>query len=205
MSNLSLRTIGITGGIACGKSTVCDYLSQKHDCLILDADVLARSVVSPLSPVLESIHSRYGTDILTSAGELNRQRLGEIIFHDADERRWLESMIHPEVRRNLIEGRDRYWTTHSQPSQPLIMSIPLLFESGMEDLVTEVWVITCTPTQQRNRLIARNRLSISDAAARIQSQWPLSAKIKRASLVIDNSRTRQDVYQQVDVALRAPG
>lgn len=205
LNRSALRIIGITGGIACGKSTVADYLERHYHCKILDADRYARDAVTPPSPILVAIQKRYGDDILTQSGELDRAQLGQIIFHDGRERQWLEGLIHPYVRQQLAHERDRYAACLDsplrQPVSPLVMVIPLLFESQMEDLVTEIWVIACTTPEQRQRLIDRNGLSVEQAEARIQSQWPLAEKIKRASTVIHNSGDRAQLYQQIDVAL----
>lgn len=202
MTDHPARIIGLTGGIACGKSTVSDYLAQRHHCIILDADLYAREAVSPESPILKALEERYGSDILLATGELNRTKLGEIIFNDAQERYWLEHVIHPYVRQRLIQDRDRH--LKNQTRHPLVLVIPLLFESGMEDLVTEIWVVFCTTDQQQQRLMARNGLAQKQAQARIQSQWPLADKMKQATITIDNSGRRDQVYQQVDQALLTP-
>ena len=194
--------IGLTGGIACGKSTVSDYLMGEYGCQILDADIFAREALSPELPLVDQIKTRYGPSVLTGTGGVDRNQLGRIIFNDTKERQWLESIIHPVVRQKLIQGCDRYQTQHAiAPLKPLVLSIPLLFESRMEDLVTEIWVVTCPPEEQRQRLMTRNQLSEADADARILSQWPTAEKVKRATVVIDNSKDREHVYRQVDQAL----
>ena len=158
----------------------------------------------PCSPFLEVIASRYGPNILTSTGALDREKLGQIIFANRTERQWLESLIHPFVREQLSQGRDRYRVqleSSQSPMPPLVMVVPLLFESQMEDLVTESWVVNCSLDQQHSRLRGRNHLSADEAEARIQSQWPLADKLRLASVVIDNSRDQAHLYRQVDLAM----
>lgn len=202
MSNQNSRIIGLTGGIACGKTTVSTYLEQQHHCAILDADRYARNAVSKTSQGLQLIHTRYGSSILNQDGELNRTKLGQIIFQDDREREWIEQLIHPYVRQQLESERTRYLNQQPQSNPPriLVMDIPLLFESNMEDLVTEIWVVTCSLTQQQQRLMARNGLSLSQANRRIQSQWPLQEKIKRTSIILNNGQDRTQLYRQVDYA-----
>jgi dephospho-CoA kinase len=199
------RRIGLTGGIATGKTTVSRYLETVHHLPILDADIYARRVVEPGTPTLSRIALRYGPGILCSDGTLNRQQLGNIIFRDAAERDWLEQQIHPQVRdlfREKIQA-------HPCPQFPtLVLAIPLLFEARMTDLVTEIWVVTCPLEQQIARLMHRDRsdqsvhLSQEQAQMRINSQLPLEQKIALADQVLDNSSTLDSLHQQIDRALQ---
>lgn len=200
----SSRIIGLTGGIASGKSTVAKYLEQQHHCTILDADLYARDAVAPSSPLLQLIQDRYGAKILDPKRELNRQQLGQIIFNDEHERQWLEQLIHPYVRQQLEQQRTHYLNQQafSTASTVLVMVIPLLFESHMDNLVTEIWVVSCSTSQQQQRLMDRNNLSFQQANARIQSQWPLEDKIARASVVLHNRCDRAQLYRQIDAAIR---
>ncbi|MBU6229137.1 MAG: dephospho-CoA kinase [Cyanobacteria bacterium REEB459] len=193
------RIIGLTGGIATGKSTVADYLQQHHGLPVLDADRYARQAVEPGSPVLSAILDRYGKSMELADGQLNRPKLGEIIFKDTSERRWLEHQIHPQVRRYLTAAMAAL-----DQAGTVVQVIPLLFEAGFTDQVTEIWVVTCTPQQQRQRLIARNQLTRAQAQARIDSQMPLAAKVARADVVLDNSRPPSALWVQIDQALQHP-
>jgi dephospho-CoA kinase len=188
-----LRTIGLTGGIATGKTTVSDYLS--HRVPILDADVLAREAVFPGSKGLQALVKRYGPELLHSNGTLNRQKLAQIIFQDINEKRWVESIIHPYVRQHLELRRSQ------ETASTLVMVIPLLFEAQMTDLVSEIWVVSCTPGQQLARLIHRNGLSPIEAQVRIDSQMPLDQKCAQADVVLENQGSLEDLYCQVDQAL----
>lgn len=192
---MTKRLIGLTGGIATGKSTVAEYLANNHNLPILDADIYARDAVAVGSPILEAIAQRYGIKILLADGNLHRGKLGEIIFNQPEEKNWLESLIHPYVG-------DRFHQVITQSSAPvLVLVIPLLFEAKMDHLASEIWVVSCTLQQQITRLIQRNNLSYDQAQARINSQIPLAEKINRADVVLDNSLTLDFLYQQIDVAL----
>jgi dephospho-CoA kinase len=190
---MNKKLIGLTGGIATGKSTVANYLATAYNLPILDADVYARDAVSVSSPILSQIAQRYGkSEILLADGNLNRAKLGEIIFNQPEERIWVENVIHPYVRNRFLKTIDEL----SAPT--LVLVIPLLFEAGLENLVSEIWVVSCAEEQQKQRLIQRNNLTDEQATARINSQLPLSEKIARADVVLDNSSTLESLLQQVD-------
>ena len=191
-----MRIIGLTGGIATGKTTVSDYLAASYGLPVLDADQLARSAVEPGSPLLPAIAQRFGADVIGTDGSLDRPRLGEIVFQQPAERQWLEAQIHPIVRAQLLAGI----AAHQGRSNSIVLAIPLLFEAQMTDLVTEIWVVSCEPTQQLHRLMARNHLTVEQAQARINSQWPLAQKVARADVVLHNQGTLPELFQQVDHA-----
>ncbi len=191
-----MRIIGLTGGIATGKTTVSDYLAASYGLPVLDADQLARSAVEPGSPLLPAIAQRFGADVIGTDGSLDRPRLGEIVFQQPAERQWLEAQIHPIVRAQLLAGI----AAHQGRSNSIVLAIPLLFEAQMTDLVTEIWVVSCEPTQQLHRLMARNHLTVDQAQARINSQWPLAQKVARADVVLHNQGTLPELFQQVDHA-----
>lgn len=185
------RTIGLTGGIATGKSTVSTYIANNYKLPVLDADLYARESVKISSPVLEKIIGRYGQGILLSDRNLDRRQLGEIIFSDFAERHWLEGLIHPYVRDRFISD------SANLTSKTVVFAIPLLFEAQMTDLVTEIWVVYCTREQQLQRLIQRNLLTLGEAEARIAAQMPLEQKCQLADLVIDNSGTLAALEAQI--------
>lgn len=192
-----MRLIGITGGIGTGKSTVTNYLQGRYNLPIWDADIYARSAVAVGSPILHSICQRYGTKILQPDGTLDRRRLGEIIFSDANERRWLEAHIHPYVRTCLEAEIGRL-----APDATAVLAIPLLFEAGMTDLVTEIWVVSCDRPTQLNRIMTRDRLGELEAIERIESQMSLADKIAQADVNLDNSTNIADLERQIDARLR---
>ncbi|NJM75633.1 MAG: dephospho-CoA kinase [Acaryochloridaceae cyanobacterium RU_4_10] len=189
------RTIGLTGGIATGKTTVSSYLATRS-CKVLDADLYAREAVEPGSVGLLAIAQRYGPDLVRADGTLDRPKLGQIIFQDKFEKQWLEAWVHPFVRDRLESARDAL-----SQAPILVMAIPLLFEAQMTDLVSEIWVVTCPEAEQLRRLMERDGLTQSQAQARIDSQWSLAEKRDRADVVIDNGSDLRDLYSQVDAAL----
>ncbi|WP_071191476.1 dephospho-CoA kinase [Trichormus sp. NMC-1] len=193
---MTKRLIGLTGGIATGKSTVANYLQNAYKLPILDADVYARDAVSIGSPTLAQITARYGKEILLSDGNLNRQKLGEIIFQQSEARNWLENVIHPYVRNCFDQA------INESSANTLVLVIPLLFEVGLENLVSEIWVVYCSPEQQQQRLIQRNHLNSEQATARINSQLPIAEKVAKADIVLDNSSTLDSLLEQVDVAIK---
>ncbi|MEB3281608.1 MAG: dephospho-CoA kinase [Lyngbya sp.] len=197
-----MRLIGLTGGIATGKTTVSNYLTQTYPFPVWDADVYSREAVQPNSPVLQALVRRYGTEILLSDGSLNRSQLGNIIFNSLTERHWVEKQIHPVVRDRFSENITKL-QYEAGKNATAILVIPLLFEAQMTDLVTEIWVISCSIEQQRCRLIQRSTGSLTpeQARARIDSQMPLEEKCKMADVVLDNSSTVEDLWQQIDQAI----
>ncbi len=192
---MTKRIIGLTGGIATGKTTVANYLANVYHLPIFDADIYARDAVSIGSPILSAIAQRYGEQILLPDGNLNRQQLGEIIFQNQQERQWIEDLIHPYVR-------DCFLQAIAASTAEMVLVIPLLFEAQMTHLVTEIWVVSCSEAQQLQRLIQRNHLNQEQAQARIKSQFPLKEKIARADVVLANSSTLESLLFQVDVALK---
>ncbi|ERT04562.1 dephospho-CoA kinase [Lyngbya aestuarii BL J] len=197
-----MRLIGLTGGISTGKTTVSNYLAEMYPFPIWDADVYSRQAVQPNSPVLQTLVRRYGTGILLSDGSLNRSQLGNIIFNSLTERHWVEKQIHPVVRDRFSDNITKL-QYEAGKNATAILVIPLLFEAKMTDLVTEIWVISCSPPQQQLRLIQRSNgsLSAKQAQARIDSQMPLEQKCKMADVILDNSSTLEELWQQVDDAI----
>jgi dephospho-CoA kinase len=196
MSHDFRRLIGITGGIATGKTTVSRYLFDTYHLPILDADLYAREAVNPNSPILNEIFNRYGSRVKLPDGSLNRKQLGEIIFHDLEEKRWLESQIHPYVRNCFQRELQRL------KANTIVLVIPLLFEAHMTDLVTEIWLVYCSVDEQMRRLIERDKLTQDQAIARLQSQLPIEKKVAMADVVLDNSSTRENLFRQIDKALK---
>ncbi|MFQ4138738.1 dephospho-CoA kinase [Nodosilinea sp. PGN35] len=191
------RIIGLTGGIATGKSTVSEYLARQYHLPVLDADVYARQAVEPGSAVLGAIAARYGPALLHPDGTLNRGALGEIVFNQPAEKAWLEQQIHPVVRQHFAAAMAKL-----SEAAIVVQVIPLLFEANLTDQVSEIWVVTCPPERQRQRLMARNGLTAEQATARIQSQMPLAEKVHRADVVIDNTADRPALFRRVDQALQ---
>ena len=183
---LRQRRIGLTGGIASGKSSVGQWLKDQGIPL-LDADLYAHQALATGQAASHAVMARYGNEVISTnsdpeSAELDRAALGAIVFSDPTQRQWLEELVHPLVRQQFESNLNRL------VSEPIVvLMIPLLFEAGLDNLCTEVWVVDCLPEQQRQRLIDRNGLTMEDADRRIQSQWPLAQKVGLADQVIDNS------------------
>jgi dephospho-CoA kinase len=193
---MTQRKIGLTGGISTGKTTVSNYLANTYHLPILDADIYAREAVQIGSPILNKIAQRYGTEILLPDGALNRQKLGEIVFRDNEERIWLEQQIHPYVRQRFAEAMNQL-----PSNSTVVLVIPLLFEAKLTGLVTEIWVVFVDEQQQIERLMQRNNLTLEQAKARISSQMSLAQKCQKADVILDNSGSLSYLYQQIDAAL----
>jgi dephospho-CoA kinase len=189
------RIIGLTGGIGTGKTTVSNYLASRYQLPVLDADIYAREAVQLGSPILNKIIERYGLGVQLPDGTLNRKHLGEIVFSDPSQRQWLEQQIHPYVGDRITAE------LNTLVAPTVVVVVPLLFEAGMTDLVTEIWVVSCAPEQQLRRMIERDRLTLEQARDRINSQLPLQEKVGRANVVLENSSTVEVLLQQIDLAL----
>jgi dephospho-CoA kinase len=193
-------TIGLTGGIAMGKTTVSNYLADWYQLPILDADIYAREAVAVGSPVLGRIADRF-PGVLQADGSLDRAKLGAIVFAEPTERAWLEQQIHPFVRDRLVQERDRHQA--SNPDVPVVLVVPLLFEVEMTDLVDQIWVIYCPRAHQLQQLMRRDGLTLDQATARIASQMPIEEKRDRADVLLDNSGSPAALLAQVDAAIAA--
>ena len=194
--------IGLTGGIACGKSTVSAMLVRRG-AILVDADQIAREVVEPGSPVLAEIAERFGAQVLQSDGSLNRKRLGEMIFRDPDLRRELNRIIHPPIRATMLERMRAGESRH--PDKLVVADVPLLYESGLERMFEEVVVVYVPREVQLARLMRRDGLTRELAEERLSAQMPIEEKKRRADFVIDNSGTIEETERQVDLFCRRKG
>ena len=189
--------IGLTGSIASGKSTVSAML-RKKGLPIVDADEIARLVVEPGSPVLLEISRQFGADIIQEDGSLNREKLGERIFGNDEERQKLNGIIHPAIRQEMLRQKDE-WLANG--ANTIIMDIPLLFESKLQSFVDKIIVVSVSPEIQKERLIARNVLSQEEADARIRSQLPMKMKEQGADAVLFNDGTLEETARQLEDVL----
>jgi dephospho-CoA kinase len=192
------RRIGLTGGIASGKSSVASLL-EARSCPVLDADLYAREALAPGTSASSTVVARYGQRIKKDGtADINRAGLASIVFNDPNERSWLERLIHPIVQQRFDEA------LQSLPEAPIvILMIPLLFEAGLEEWCSEIWVVHCTALQQKERLIARNNCTEVEAMQRIEAQWPIEDKVHRADHVINNSGLIDGLQDQLDALLKA--
>ena len=182
--------IGLTGGIASGKSTVGRML-EDLGAAVVDADQLAREVVAPGTPGLREVVAAFGSDVLDEEGRLARERLGERVFADPGERRRLERILHPRIaelaRQRLAAVRGRL----------AVYQAPLIFETGREGEFQGVLLVDCEPDLQLSRLMVRDRLGEADARARLAAQLPAAERRRRATWVVDNSGSLDDTRAQL--------
>jgi len=188
-----VRVIGLTGGIATGKSSVARLL-EEHGAVVIDADQLSREAVMPGTPGLAQIVAAFGDQVVLPDGSLDRARLRDIIFADIDRRQQLERILHPEIGR-LAEERI---AAVSADKKLIIYMAPLLIEAGATGRVDEIWVVTVDPAVQLQRLMARDGISLEQAQAIIKSQMPLDVKARFGKIVIDNSGTLEQTRQIVN-------
>jgi dephospho-CoA kinase len=193
--------IGLTGGIASGKSTVSNMLKEMN-ITVIDADVEARLAVEKGEPAYQKIIAEFGDDIVFPGGDIDRQKLGSIIFHNAEKRQLLNSIVHPEVRKRM---NDQVEAARLGGEQVIILDIPLLFESKLMYMVEKTILVYVDREIQLKRLMDRNDLSLEDAEARIKSQMPLSEKVALADAVINNNGTITETKKQVIEVLKGWG
>ncbi len=175
---------GLTGGIASGKSTVAGFL-REAGARVIDADQIAREVVRRGTPAYDEIVAAFGQQILLPGGEIDRDRLGDIIFNDAAEKKRLDAIVHPRVFERAAQMIAAIG--ERVPDAVVILDIPLLMETGMQADLAEVIVVYVPETIQLERLMNREAIDKPAALARIRSQMPIEEKRRRATLVIDNS------------------
>ncbi|MFV0428819.1 MAG: dephospho-CoA kinase [Arachnia sp.] len=186
-----MTRVGLTGGIASGKTLVADELARLG-AFVIDTDVLAREVVQPGTEGLRRIVERFGGDIVLSTGELDRARLGSIVFADADARADLNAIVHPRIRER-VRQRER----EARPARVVVVVIPLLVETGQADDFDLVVVVDLPETLQLERLVARNGGSYAEALARVNAQASRRSRLEVADVVIDNSGDRERTLTQV--------
>ncbi|RWZ59807.1 dephospho-CoA kinase [Halobacillus fulvus] len=186
--------IGLTGSIATGKSTVSKMFAD-FKIPVIDADQLSREVVKPGHSAYEKIVSTFGSGILHENGELNRKKLGKIIFSDEEERKKLNAIVHPEVRREMVERRDAF---KEQGERAVVLDIPLLFESELTGYADKTLVVYVDENVQLERLMQRDQSSEEEALERIQSQIPITKKAKMADAVIDNNGSVEESFHQLN-------
>lgn len=187
------KTIGLTGSVATGKSTVSNMIQQAGIPLV-DADVAARKVVEPGTEGLKEIVAYFGEEILLADGTLDRAKLGEIIFKDKEKREKLNEITHPRVKDYMLEARERFFRAGEEL---VFFDIPLLFESHLESLVDQIVVVWTTPETELKRLMERNNLTKEDALRRIESQMGIDEKARKADFVIDNNESLEKTQKQV--------
>jgi len=188
-----MKIIGLTGGIASGKSTVAKCLASlgAH---IIDADLIAHQIMEPGAPAYQEIIQHFGEQVIHTSGQIDRVKLGAIVFSQPEELKVLNGITHPHIG---TETRQRIKAAAAAGVEVAVLDVPLLYEVGMEKLADEVWVVWVNPEIQRERLIQRDNISEATARSRIASQMPLEEKRKRAQVVIDNNGSQAETCEQV--------
>lgn len=187
--------IGLTGNIACGKSTVLNFL-QDLGAVTIDADAVYHQLIAPGEPLWSQLVKHYGPSIVSDDQTINRRELGKLVFADPDALAELDRLTHPAV---VAAIRDRL---ASSEGGVIVIDAVKLVESGLADSSDKVWVVTCDVAQQVERLIRRNGLSRADAEQRIAAQPPIEPKLERADIIIDNSGTLSATFHHVERAWR---
>lgn len=191
--------VALTGGIATGKSYVTQRLYEA-DIPTIDADRLAREAVAPGTPGLRAVVARFGRSVLSDGGALDRAALGALVFGDAEARRDLEAIVHPDVYRRIAQWQTQL-ARHGHRG-PVVADIPLLFETGHGGDFDGVVVVACDPTRQLARLVARDGLTPQQAQQRMDAQWPMADKIAAADYVVRTDGTLADTDAQVAQLVR---
>ncbi|HDB3563079.1 TPA: dephospho-CoA kinase [Staphylococcus aureus] len=194
------KVIGLTGGIASGKSTVSELLSV-FGFKVVDADKAAREAVKKGSKGLSQVREVFGDEAIDENGEMNRRYMGDLVFNHPEKRLELNAIIHPIVRDIMEEEKQEYL----KQGYNVIMDIPLLFENELENTVDEVWVVYTSESIQMDRLMQRNNLSLEDAKARVYSQISIDKKSRMADHVIDNLGDKLELKQNLERLLEEEG
>ena len=194
------KVIGLTGGIATGKSTVSELLTA-FGFKVVDADIAARKAGAKGTKGLEQVRAAFGDSAITEEGEMDRKYVGEIVFNHPEKRLELNDIVHPIVREIMEEEKQSYLNQ----GYDVIMDIPLLFENELQNTVDEVWLVYTSESIQIERLMERNQLSLEDAKARVYSQISIDKKSRMADHVIDNLGDKLELKQNLEQLLTDKG
>ncbi|XP_045127747.1 dephospho-CoA kinase-like [Portunus trituberculatus] len=187
--------VGLTGGIASGKTTVSDMM-REMGVPVVDADLIARQVVEPGKRAWSKIKAAFGDEVFHESGEVNRERLGQVVFADMEKRRIINKITHPEIYREIQWQVIHYLC---KGEQFVVLDLPLLYESNKcTNYLFKTIVVTCEDELQLERLVSRNSYTEKEAIARIEAQMPLERKCKMADFVIENSGSKQSTRKQVE-------
>ncbi|KAL4068138.1 dephospho-CoA kinase [Scleroderma citrinum] len=193
-----MLVVGLTGGIATGKSTVSTLLSASG-IPVIDADVLAREAVAPGTHALSQIAAFFGPEVIHPDGSLDRKKLGSVVFNDDTKRKKLNSIVHPAVTRAILWHILKFWI---RGERICVVDVPLLIEGGLWRWMGCIIVVYCSAEIQLQRLMSRDNCSRAEASPRLNSQLPITSKISYADIVIDNSGTRSELEDQVELCVK---
>lgn len=194
-----MKVIGLTGGIGSGKSTVSSYLKE-HGYYILDADQIAYDITRKGSPVLEQIAEAFGSDMLDADGNLQRKKLAAVAFATPENKALLESLTTAEVVR--IISSQVVQLRNSKEYDIIFIDSPLLFEAGVDKLTDLVWMVSANDEIRISRVMDRDQVTREDVLQRIANQMDNDEKIRRSQEIIDNSKGKDELYQQVEALLK---
>ncbi|MDN5311160.1 MAG: dephospho-CoA kinase [Thermoanaerobacteraceae bacterium] len=190
-----MKVIGLTGGIASGKSTI-SMLLKNRGAVIIDADKIAREIMTPGKPVWHAVIGHFGRGILLDGKNIDRKKLGRIVFSDQKLLETLNSITHPAIVQEIKERLDYY---RHKNEKVVVVDAALLLEIGLDSLVDEVWVVVVDEKNQLKRLMDREKgMDLEEARNRIRAQMPLDEKIKMADKIIDNSGSIEETERQID-------
>lgn len=193
--------IGLTGSIASGKSTIAKMFTHLN-IPVIDADQISRKVVEPGEEAYEGVIHQFGKGLLLPTGEINREKLGQIVFADENKRQQLNHIVHPVIRKEMIQQRDHYV---KEKHHRVVLDIPLLYENQLTYLVEKTLVVYVDEATQLNRLMERNHYTKNEAWQRINSQMPMMEKATLATAVINNKGTKDESFEQLKVILQKWG
>ena len=189
------RRIGLTGGIASGKSTIANYIREHKKILVLDADDLSKELIKPNTIGYKKIVNYFGNHIIdqnSSEKIINRKLLKNIIFENDIDRTWIEKLLHPLIKEKMIEKCSQY-----KNNQIILLVIPLLFEAKFEDICTEIWLVKCPKIIQITRLMKRDKISKKEACKIINLQMQYEEKTKFADFILDNSNNLDEWINKI--------
>ncbi|AMP21033.1 hypothetical protein AZF37_07540 [endosymbiont 'TC1' of Trimyema compressum] len=181
--------VGITGGIGTGKSFVASYIKEKGY-PIVSSDEISSVLMKKGNQNYLNIVDAFGKAVLLSNGEINRKKLGQLIFSNKEDRALLNKITHP----NIIEELKKQGTAHKL----VFLEIPLLFEANLEYMVDEIWVVACSEDIQINRIVKRDEITQKEALLKIRSQYPLAEKKKKAHFIINTNESKKNIYKEID-------
>ncbi|HHY59426.1 MAG TPA: dephospho-CoA kinase [Clostridia bacterium] len=190
-----MYTIGLTGGIGSGKSTVGAMLAELG-AVVIDTDRVAREVVAPGSETLREIVQFFGTDVLQADGSLDRKKLGALVFADEAKRKMLNRITHPAIKKAV--GEKLAQIERQDPEAVVVIEAPLLMEAGMTSMVDEVWLVTVDPETQLRRVMDRDHLSLEAALQRIRSQLSSAEQAAYSDVVISTAQSLAQVQREVE-------
>lgn len=187
--------IGLTGGIATGKSTVSRML-ESLGAELIDADVIAREIMEPGHPVLARVAEHFGEDILNPDGTLNRKQLGAVVFSDPEQRKVLNELTHPAIRSEMAARMKALEA--ADPHRLVVCDIPLLYESGQEELYEQIMVVYVPREVQLERLMERDNFTVEQASSRLAAQMDIELKKSKADILIDNRYGLDETKRQIE-------